>query len=65
MRTSTCKRGHPRTPENVYANYNCKPCKRILDAERRRRLGKVPRVEKGPAAPDPFGWWHPNRRRSA
>ena len=60
-----CKRGHLRTPDNVNSSNNCKLCKRAWDAERRRRLGKVPRVEHKPSEPDPFGWWHPNRRRSA
>jgi hypothetical protein len=60
-----CQRGHLRTPDNVNSSNNCKACKRMRDAERRRRLGKVPRVQLVPSEPDPFGWWQPNRRRSA
>jgi len=64
-----CKRGHPRTPENIYSGSNrtCKVCKRMLDAKRRRRLGRPVRLktEHVQSEPDPFGWWQPNRRRSA
>ena len=65
-----CKRGHPRTPENIYSGSNrtCKVCKRMLDAERRRRLDRPVRLKTEndtPASPDPFGWWQSNRWRSA
>jgi len=36
---ATCKRGHPRTPENTHAKYNtCLVCKRDSDRELKRKL---------------------------
>lgn len=36
---ATCKRGHPRTPENTVAKYNtCLVCRRDSDRELKRRL---------------------------
>ena len=36
---ATCKRGHPRTPENTVAKYNtCLICRRDSDRELKRRL---------------------------
>jgi hypothetical protein len=37
-RKEHCKRGHPRTPENVWKNGACKPCG--LDYQRERRSRK-------------------------
>ena len=46
-----CKRGHIRSPENLTAHGSCKPCKRIIAAERRNaglciQCGRKPRKGK-------------------
>src|ERR1700674_3352118 len=40
-----CKRGHPRTPENLWGG-GCKICITELDTARRRQAGELPREER-------------------